>query len=281
MAATERAGDYEHRSHAGNKGDVWKHLILWEALSDLLEARTPGTTERFVYADTHAGRAFYPDLRELREYCKGFGRFRDQERWLDVSGYFAVESGRHGWPHDYTDGYYGSCGLVHHLLRRTHVDHKLHLWDICEHVAACLASYFGDELENSVFVHRGNGYDGLRKSGLEPHLTLIDPPTADWSNIREILGSVQHGTVIAWYPLQSSSEKGEVSKERERKLSSTRAPVFQVQWARPTGCSHQTVGCGVLVQGASQKSLKRLDEVLPAIAAELAAGAVASPYYRG
>ena len=277
MAAVE---SYEHRCHAGNKGDVWKHLILWEVLSDLLDARTPGTAERFVYAETHSGRAFYPDLRELCEYGEGFGWFRDQGRWLDVSAYFAVESGRRGWPHTYTDGYYGSCGLVHHLLRRRQIDYGFHLWDICEHVIDYLTAYFEDELDSGVLVRLGNGYEGLRNSGLGPDLFLVDPPTADWDDMRKILQSVQHGTAIAWYPLQSSAGKREVSKQPRAFAKKIGAPIFQVQWKQPTGCSHDMVGCGVVVRGASEQCLRRLDEILPSVAAELAAGSVDSPYYR-
>jgi 23S rRNA A2030 N6-methylase RlmJ len=269
MAAVE---SYEHRCHAGNKGDVWKHVILWEVLSDQL-TRLPADGDRpFVYCETHTGHAYYPDRGVLDEYKGGFGQFRDQPEWLDMSAYFAAESS--------IEGYWGSSALVHRLLRERGVPYELHLWDTSRDVIDSLGAYFKNKPGSTVFTHLGDGYSGLLDGELTPHLVLVDPPTADWRPLKRVFDALSDPVVLAWYPLKSSSRRHEVSKGRQRNLSSTRAEVFQVMWAQPIGCSHQTVGCGVLVRGASEQCLRRLDGILRPVAMKLADGPVDSPYQR-
>ena len=71
---------YDHRVHAGNAGDVWKHFLLLEAADCLL---TPDSS--LVYAESHVGRPEYalkapgdweggigkiwPILPSLRNFC--------------------------------------------------------------------------------------------------------------------------------------------------------------------------------------------------------------------
>ncbi len=268
MAARAREENYEHRCHAGNKGDVWKHVILWEILGDLLDARPPSTTERFVYAETHTGQAVYPDVQQLCQYGEGFGMFCEHERWSALSGYFAAELA--------SDSYLGSSALVRRALSSRDVPYELHLWDTCRQVVESLATHYQERTGHNIQINLGDGYRGLLRSELRPGLVLVDPPTADWKGIKRMLRALPSATMACWYPLQSSSGKREVSEQR-RKIG---RPVFQVQWKQPTGCSHDMVGCGVRVRGASEQCLRRLDEVLRPVAMKLAADAVDSPYQR-
>jgi 23S rRNA (adenine2030-N6)-methyltransferase len=41
-------GHYDHRVHAGNAGDVWKHFLLLEAANYLLDSDSS-----LVYAESH------------------------------------------------------------------------------------------------------------------------------------------------------------------------------------------------------------------------------------
>lgn len=62
-------GDYAHRRHVGNVGDVWKHLA-WLALLDAVRAQGAWSV-----LDTHAGEGAYR-LGRTGEWTAGFGRVR-------------------------------------------------------------------------------------------------------------------------------------------------------------------------------------------------------------
>src|SRR5206468_2066056 len=59
--------DYAHARHAGNAGDVFKHVALLAVLDELL--RDPAPLE---YVETHAGDGLYP-LGSVGEWSDGIG----------------------------------------------------------------------------------------------------------------------------------------------------------------------------------------------------------------
>ncbi len=61
-------GHYDHRMHAGNAGDVWKHFLLLEAADCLL---TPDSS--LVYAESHVGRPEY-SLKAAGDWEGGIGK---------------------------------------------------------------------------------------------------------------------------------------------------------------------------------------------------------------
>src|SRR2546428_1066128 len=61
--------DYAHARHAGNAGDVFKHVALIALLDELL--RDP---EPLLYVETHAGDGLYP-LGSAGEWGDGVQRF--------------------------------------------------------------------------------------------------------------------------------------------------------------------------------------------------------------
>ncbi len=267
---------YEHGSHAANQGDVWKHVILWEVLASRLSERSEGSTA-FIYAETHAGRAQYPDRAQLPEYDVGFGRFRGRSGWTVRSDYFRVESA--------AGGYLGSSALAHRLVTEARAPSSLHLWDDSHDVADALAGFFAGAAGASVHVRCEDGYAGLRDSGLVPDFLLVDPPCADW---RRILRVYRERTImtatLAWYPLHSSfvgrTGHPAPSKRASSFAQKVRQPVFQVQWLPAHRNTRVMIGCGVAVGGASALCLAKLDQLLPAVAEELAAGQVDAPYRR-
>ncbi len=68
------APDYSHRFHAGNVGDVWKHVVLVEVLH---RARASGGA--ITYVESHAGEGLYA-LAPTGEWTEGIGRLWSQER---------------------------------------------------------------------------------------------------------------------------------------------------------------------------------------------------------
>src|SRR5512138_2992478 len=64
----QKIRSYDHRVHAGNAGDVWKHFVLAEAVSFLLSCQSG-----LIYAESHVGRPEYL-LDSRGEWNGGVGR---------------------------------------------------------------------------------------------------------------------------------------------------------------------------------------------------------------
>ena len=77
-------GGYDHRVHAGNAGDVWKHFLLMEAADWLLKG-----SNRLIYAESHAGRPHYP-LKAPGEWEEGIGRIWHLLPSLQSFAYFRI-----------------------------------------------------------------------------------------------------------------------------------------------------------------------------------------------
>ena len=69
----DQASDYQHRFHAGNVGDVWKHLVLVEVLRGM---RAAGGA--ITYVESHAGEGDYA-LEPTGEWTEGIGRLWSEE----------------------------------------------------------------------------------------------------------------------------------------------------------------------------------------------------------
>src|SRR6476469_1208704 len=80
---TERS-PYDHRYHAANHGDVWKHTA-WLAVLAALKR------ERLAVLDTHAGRGDYALPARGGEWTSGLGRLRELHREGSSTGSGAVD----------------------------------------------------------------------------------------------------------------------------------------------------------------------------------------------
>jgi len=69
----DETSDYHHRFHAGNVGDVWKHLVLVEVLRGTRAARGAIT-----YVESHAGEGDYA-LGPTGEWTEGIGKLWSEE----------------------------------------------------------------------------------------------------------------------------------------------------------------------------------------------------------
>ncbi|MDM7912071.1 MAG: 23S rRNA (adenine(2030)-N(6))-methyltransferase RlmJ [Methanotrichaceae archaeon] len=208
--------NYDHRVHAGNAGDVWKHFVLAEVADSLL---TPG--QSMVYAESHAGRPEYlldnqADCQadSQNEWRGGIGRCWRYLPALQNFCYFKILASLNpqGLRH-----YPGSVLLVLKAARMR--SSKLHaeVWDIDSEVAAAWAASVTSvdpasratrqDLKDIDF-HQGDGFAGV-KSLLDrspPGLLLIDPPYVDAGDARLAedllrIASEKGWVVLWWYML--------------------------------------------------------------------------------
>jgi len=194
--------DYRHDLHAGNIGDVWKHVVL-AALVPAVQRHHRAVT----FLDTHGGRGSY-ELAATGEWTEAAGRLGGTPpapaalaRYLEAlttAGFFA-RSGRRRYP--------GSPLLFASWSRPE--DRVI----VCESDGATCAA-LGAALAgrgNTSWCHE-DGFDRLAAEASRPGdlCVLVDPPwhrKADWQEIpAHLMKAVQGspGMVLAlWYPIKS------------------------------------------------------------------------------
>ncbi len=200
--------NYRHAYHAGNFGDVLKHLVLIALLEKLTQKDKP-----LFFLDTHAGRGLY-DLegtlaRRAGEADAGIQRLAAvadlpplAQRYLElVRGCDPANAEKLR--------YYPGSPLIAAMLLRD--DDRAALCEIQPREAAGLREVFGRD--RRIAVHERDGYEALR--GLLPPrqgrgLVLIDPPyesqERELDDVAEALGLAVArwpvGVFAAWYPIK-------------------------------------------------------------------------------
>ena len=182
-------GRYDHRAHAGNAGDVWKHFLLLEAADWLL-----ASSSSLIYAESHAGRPEYI-LNEPGEWQGGIGRIWPILPRLTDFCYFQILAELN------TDRnqlhYPGSARSVYELARRKNANLKAEIWDTDPDVSSSwqkfrsIAAVPEPDHVRMLAFHQEDGFRGviswLRRFSsvdLQPKLLFIDPPYIDPDDMR-------------------------------------------------------------------------------------------------
>jgi len=189
---------YDHRRHAGNAGDVWKHLVLAEVADHLLGA---GAGVR-IYVESHAGRPEYR-LRPGGEWEGGIGRIWPCREPLDKYRYFQIVGDRN--PRG-LERYPGSASIVLDLADTRGVALDAELWDTSPEVERAWRSRLkGEGASNSTrHFHLGDGFSGV--SGLldrlrKPALLLIDSPYIEDGDVHLVEDLISRSAKAGWVTL--------------------------------------------------------------------------------
>ena len=183
-------GHYDHRMHAGNAGDVWKHFLLLEAADCLL---TPDSS--LVYAESHVGRPEYA-LGAPGEWEKGIGRLWRHLPSLQDFLYFRILAdlnprGLRLYP--------GSSSLVIETAKRCEALVQAEIWDINPELVASWQDF------SDAKFHCADGFSGVPSilDRSNPGLLLIDPPYLDAKDIalaKDLLSRAKNaGWVVLWW----------------------------------------------------------------------------------
>jgi len=203
---------YRHAFHAGNHGDVLKHLVLIHCLEYL-----GGKEKPFLYVDTHAGAGSY-DLQEgyadkNREWEGGIQRLRSQASHdlpPSIARYLSVVGADPAW-------YPGSPAIAQRLLRDR--DRAI-LFELHPSDFAVLRDTFSPD--DRFKVLHSDGLGGL-KAFLPPPsrraLVFIDPSyeiKEDYRRVPQTLeGALKRfstGIYLLWYPLLPAPEAQELPR---------------------------------------------------------------------
>ena len=195
---------YRHAFHAGNHGDVLKHIVLMRVLR-YMNQKDKG----WRYVDTHAGAGGYSlqgtYAKKNAEFNEGVGRLWGR---TDVPPAVAdyLELIRQFNGGNTLKQYPGSPAIANALCRE---QDQLRLFEMHPTDYRVLASYLAEE--PGVEVKMSDGFEGL-KSRLPPPTrrgaVLIDPSyelDRDYSAVvaalRDGMQRFADGTFLVWYPL--------------------------------------------------------------------------------
>lgn len=181
---------YDHRIHAGNAGDVWKHLILAETAKFLLTRRN-----NLIYAESHVG---YPEylLEKNGEWQEGIGRCWGRlDALLDFS-YFRIVKGINLCD---LKKYPGSARIVMEVASAAGSILEADVWDTNWNVAA---SWRGLPNQKSIYLrfHSGDGFSGVGSliDKNEFALLLLDPPYLDKRDFAEAIDILNKAEKRGW-----------------------------------------------------------------------------------
>lgn len=201
---------YRHVFHAGNHGDVLKHVVLVQLLRHLARKDKP-----FWVIDTHAGAGVYaldsPPAQRLAEHDSGIGRLWGRTGLAPALADY-VDLVRAMNPDGRLRTYPGSPWLALQCLRP---QDRLRLFERHPTDGAWLKETFRQHARQ-VTVTAGDGFEGM-KALLPPPprrgLVLIDPSyelREDYARVvqalKEGLRRFATGTYAIWYPLLARLE---------------------------------------------------------------------------
>ncbi|MEO1040496.1 MAG: 23S rRNA (adenine(2030)-N(6))-methyltransferase RlmJ [Pseudomonadota bacterium] len=198
---------YRHRDHAGNFGDVLKHVVLALCLEHLKKKDGP-----FAYIDTHAGIGAYdlgegPDGDWAHGVAKVLAADPPAEIAAALAPWLSVVRKLNG---DRTDvalaAYPGSPEIAARLMRR---QDRLHLCELHEDDSRTLQARYGGD--DRITTERRDGYAALGAL-LPPRerrgLVLVDPPFEHRDEMAHMaeaaVTALQRwpgGTYLFWRPL--------------------------------------------------------------------------------
>lgn len=203
--------NYRHAFHAGNFGDVLKHVVLVGLLEKLAQKEAP-----FFFLDTHAGRGCY-DLsgeaaRRSGEAQAGILRLAvAPELPALATRYLALVRGFDAANVAAIRNYPGSPRLAAMLMRP---GDRAALCELAPREAEGLRREFSHD--ERFAVHLRDGYESL-KALLPPKerrgLVLLDPPyesqEVEFGKVVDALAAAQRrwpqGVFAAWYPIKRAA----------------------------------------------------------------------------
>ena len=251
-------GRYDHRVHAGNAGDVWKHFLLMEAADWLLK-----DSNRLIYAESHAGRPHYL-LKAPGEWQDGIGRIWQLLPALQAFAYFRMLSELNPSLTQASEErlYPGSARLIRELAWMRGAELQAEIWDNHPQVAASWQDYLSaqslpaDRSPQGISFHFSDGFSGLfshlrqLSSDFSPCLLFIDPPYVHSQEVNMAERLLQRardaGWIVLWWYMTDEMTAPEEMDALE--LDFSQAGLYGGRWK----------GAGVAVTGSQSSQLSRL-----------------------
>jgi 23S rRNA (adenine2030-N6)-methyltransferase len=201
--------NYRHTFHAGNHGDVLKHVVLTRVLSHMTKKAKP-----FRLLDAHAGIGRYdlsgPEAFKTGEWRDGIGLLREAQPGADeralLEPYLSIVERMN--PESPFRHYCGSPEIATRMMRPKDkiVLNELHLQDR----ATLAANYAGDRRVRVTGVDAAQAVKAELPFAERRGVVLLDPAyespddSADLARMmRHIVQRMAQTVVLAWYPVKA------------------------------------------------------------------------------
>ena len=262
---------YRHAFHAGNHGDVLKHVVLVAVLRHL-NLKDKG----WRLVDTHAGAGAYSltgaSARKLAEHADGIGRlWQRTDLPPEVADYVGLVKGFNAKGR--LSRYPGSPALALALKRP---QDQLRLFDLHPTDFRALSSFARGQA--GVEARPADGFEAL-KAQLPPPtrrgVVLIDPSyegERDYARVvtalRDALTRFAQGTYIVWYPQVGKVQAAELPR-RLKALGAADWLHARLTVARADARGFGRAGSGVFVVNPPHTLRAGLERALPWLHAAL------------
>jgi 23S rRNA (adenine2030-N6)-methyltransferase len=207
---------YNHKIHAGNAGDVWKHFILAEVAEYLLAKE-----KKLVYVESHVGYPEYP-LAMPGEWQDGIGRCWTRLNALKEFSYFQIidqmnPAGLRNYP--------GSATVTLKVATKAGFVLEADVWDTNPEVEA----YWYNktmQITDKFKFHLGDGFlsVGSLVDRYKPALLLIDPPYLEREDLERSADLSEKAassgwTVLSWQMIDVDDSLDECCNSSTEKYS--------------------------------------------------------------
>lgn len=273
---------YQHRYHAGNFADVFKHVLLCGLLAALNRKDKP-----WCYVETHAGAGTY-DLADeaagrTAEYADGIARIAHLSKAPEpLAGFLKIiaDANRDGGLRHYP----GSPQFARAFAR---TQDRLVLCEKMPEIADQLRLAMGRDAR--LAVHQRDGYEAhaLLPPAEKRGLVLIDPPFergdefgAAGEFLLKALGRFANGVYAAWYPVKNRYEAQRFLRRMQRDLT---RPALNFEFDNGAPGKGQMRACGLLVVNPPFRFDPEMQPALNLLVRELAQGpkpSIASEWIR-
>jgi len=289
--------NYQHGFHAGNHGDVLKHVVLVELLH-LLTAKPAA----LAYLDSHAGAGRYSldseQAGRTGEWQAGIGRLpgfapgapaaAGDDHEPDavpevVARYLALVQASSKGAHGRT--YPGSPALAAALLRE---QDRLRLCELQPAIAKVLERGLAAR-DRRIQVFQADGYQHALKALLPPPerrgLILVDPPYESRDEFARSVAALATaltrfatGVYVLWYPIKQASGVAPLLRDLAR-LPAKSSLTLEL-WPRACDSPLRMNGSGVAILNPPWGFADGIDHWLPWLADRLADGRGAGCQWR-
>lgn len=271
--------NYEHGFHAGNPGDVFKHVSLVLILRELIGRKDP-----IHYLETHAGGGRYELERADGEWTQGIGRLlsKNVRRKLpELVPYLDLVTAEGGLPARYL----GSPLLAQRILRDSD---RMELFELKPSAKVQLDRAIG--ADDRVSTAERDGYAGLVSASVDEGaqlVALIDPPfesSEEWDDIEACVKRTAvkrpGATIVLWYPVKEGPPHEGRPEQLRQALEAAHVRGLSVELTSRGGMivsksKHAKVrgvllGSGLMMIGVPNRAVAKIAASLPELGRSLA-----------
>ena len=247
--------DYAHARHAGNAGDVLKHVALIALLDSLLQDPAP-----LSYVETHAGDGLYP-LGSAGEWGEGLQRIWTAREGLP-GRYAAIAQKASGAGAERPRAAPGSPLVAAALLRP---QDRMILHEIDPRSAGVLRRTLP-----RAEVREADGLLALPRAAQGRALVLIDPPYTrkqEWTDAARAMERIAATPAALWYPVKALTRPRALIAELAK--LGVHGIAVELHWTPLRLKRDRLNGAGLVFANVPPEAVSALCAALPALGAAL------------